>query len=918
MRAHRVFSRVATIALRAAGAHRGSAVAAAAAAVAAVTPVRHSSVDAAVLAQETLDTGLRTEASDSVPSPTPTDAVDAAAEEQRHSTLASRLLPYAYSIGVGNSSAEGRLLLPVDRAARRRISKILGVKTTEELLAALERGNSPETPEACAEYVNLVALYIRQQVRLEERAASSSVATRERIAQLHRGLRGLRLSDLENSTLVRKACTLVEERRVPIVVASRLLRLRWPNGFGGAYSGVQQSYVMSLVRSWATEALQQNQLTPAEAQAVLSNSAFALKSMVRRQSSEQQSGDSPGGLSSFIGALATTASRGVTGPSQAEGLIAIMWAVHLTGCPAPPAFWDEMVQRVVSMNEALGGELAAADGDGTPGKVSRAGHFFSTLTTRQLYRFLMVLKLVRWDGDTTVLHQLADQTLRNVAFELEAANFSQRGDAAAAGAGDEPRPSKITAFSATDNADARRVVSEVRAAAPPLPRSVVVERLQQVADLTPEEFLDLLNLAGELKVPFGVSAVRVADELLIPLVPHLSSKQLLLLLRIVLSTRSQSATLLQAVLDRIVERGPAAPYALPLAKTALKTVAQAPTVFQCVQTDAFVDFLCVVCEAQHTRLRAMEVAACSEPLYALSRRYTDTSPQMERLRYTINLLCAQLDRLLQLRVTSSSVSDRLLECTLLLRMRANPTRYPAVHELLATRAVATERERQRRETHQARILTNVAAPDATAEAATTEEAESLPSRDRVSRWAGLSEADMPQLSRAALSVYAEFAYMYERMVVVKAALTAKDFNLFANHMRRAGLYSLLHGALLFQQGHLDAVVAYSVPEAQAAAQELPQSMPMWFEKAVLETVLAKLTGSRVSSSDSDEEVLKVLGHVHCDAAKVDAVVEMLARSPLRRLQGQRLVWLYVAELARRFGSEETKKALERYLKKTLY
>ncbi|KAG5471289.1 hypothetical protein LSCM1_01363 [Leishmania martiniquensis] len=923
MRAQRLYSRL-TMAWRFACVRGGTP-----ATVGAVwTALRHASAEA-VLTVDVHANTLYNDGSDAPPAAAPEQeqAEGETGKEQRPVSLVSQLLPYVYSSSGGAGGSH--LALPIDQVALRRIKKIMNTKSRKELADALHDVRLLETPEDCNRYVNLIVSYIRQQARAEEQAQSACAATRQRAAHLQRRLWDLRLSGTEKRALIRKACTLVEERRVPLVVASRLLRYRWPSELSSVAGGDRQPYVMDLVRCWATEELQTNAMDPQGARALLNNCAFALKSVVRRRKATE----SLSGISSFIGALATTASQDLQSPAKAEGIISLMWSVHSTGCPAPATFWDAMVQRVVSMNEALGGELATDAGTAPPEddtstpasalagppppspapsstKAPRAGHFFSTLSTRQLYRFLKVLKLVKWDGDPTVLHLLADQTLRNVAFELEAANFDDHSSGDSEGAVAAAKRS-IEPFSFVSAAE-MRLSSPPRTLAP-LPKSVAARRIQQVADLQTHEFLELLQLAGELGVPFGVSATRMADELLIPLVPYLNAKQLILLLQVVRHTRSQSPTLLQAVIDRLVQRGTTAAYALPLAKAALKTAAKAPAVFQNVHLDDFAELFSATCEAQHTLVRAAEVAAMGDLLYTLSRRYEETSPQGQRIREVVNLLCAQVDRLLQLQVTSSSNSDRLLECTVLLRMRANKTQYPAVQELLASRAVAIDREECRREAHQKQVVKRVDALNTGAAGEQTSHrwADSP-------RWEDLSEDDLPQVTRAALSVYSEFVFMFERMVTVKAELAAKEFELFAFTMKKAGLYSILQGAQLFQQGHLESEALYTPPSSHPAAQRISRTLPSWIDKTVTRAVLAKLSNSRISPSDKDDDVLKVLGHVHCDTAKVDSVIAMMARSPLRKLQRQRSVWLYIAELTRRFGSAETKEAMRVYLNKALH
>lgn len=941
MRAHRLASRIAT-ALRGSGAAGGEA--AARASLRCVSAAAARDGDAEDSAVDVTYGGL-------ADAPALHNAGEAeeggeAAEEPQRAALAARLLPYVYA--PLSDPAAPQLALPTDGPQIRRMQRIMKVEDKSALLAALAAAEPLETEEAGAAFINLTASYIRQQARLAEMAESPSYAARQRAAHVLEELRQVRLTAQERNTLLRKSVHLVETRRVSLVVASRLVRLRWPESIASLGGGLKQAYVMDLIRGWATEELQKKSLTPREARALLANCAFALKAVVRRHRREPAGGGASA-VSSFIGALATTACDDLRSPGQAEGLISLMWSVHATGCPAPASFWDAAVQRVLSMNDALDTALdesaarmesgSSAAGDTTasppsagaapaaatkPRKHNAAGHFFTTLTTRQLYRFLLLLKRVRWDGDATVLHQLADRTLRNVAFELEAADFGTPAKAGEettrSGGAEAGRAAAATAafapFSATNDAAARSELSLMPAAERPrLSKAAAERRLRKVADMRPSEFLELLHLAGDLGVPFSVSATRMADELLTPLVAHLDGKELLLLLRVTGYTRSQSPTLLQAVLDRLVGRGVNAPYAVPLAKTAVKVASKMPLLLRYLRTDDFVEHLACACEAQHTLVRAAEVASMGHALYTLSRLYEETSPGGARIRGVVNLLCAQMDRLVQLQVAPLQGVERLLEETVLLRMRGDAERYAAVHELLASRAVAVEQLEQLKATREQRLTVHAAQMPASE----TAEDEGEGGLDPQSpRWETLSEADLPTVPRAAVGVYTEFVYMMERLLVVRSEMNGVDFFQFRQRMRKVGLYSLLHGAQLFQRAHIDAAVAYTSDAGRVAGQLLPHSMPRAVEKMVTEVVLEKLAESPVSAAMSDSDVLRALGHVHCDAAKVDAVIALLATSPLQKLKRQRPVWLYVNELARRFGSAATQQAMDAYLKKALY
>ncbi|KPA73889.1 putative mitochondrial mitochondrial RNA binding protein [Leptomonas pyrrhocoris] len=896
------------------------------------------------------------------------DDVDARLTEGRESTdgtaetpkaprrpLSVTLLPYIYS--ANTTAPDTRLALPQGTRPVRRMKRMMNVDTMADLMKALD-GSKLETEEECVRFLNLVVAFIRHENSLLLQEESPSPDVRERAAKVRKARDSFRLSSEEQHILLKKACVLVEQRRVPLIVASRLLRHRWFDELRASGGPTSQRYVMELVQSWMAEELLADRLDPRDARALLSNCAYALKSQVaharaarRGNASSTASGGkaSESQLSSFIGSLATTAVKDITSAAQVEGLLNVMWDVHSTGCGAPASFWDAMVQRIVQFNAALDTQLTEVAETGsragrdtrkhkrTESPLSRqAGHFFTTLTTRQLYRFLLVLKLSKWAGNATVLHQLADQALRNVAFELEASHHSD------SNGGDTDKE-------ITENSEAAAPASSgamsIHPPPPPAPslehhavldaphlvhrqpsKRDVARRIRRVADMRPQEFLELLSLAADLRVPIGVSATRVSEELLTPLVPHLSTKDLLALLQIVRYTESQSTELLQAVMRRLMENGPATPYALTLSKTLLRTAATAPDLFASLEMDDFVLFFLDLCEAQFSLCQPAVVVTLVDLLYTLGRRYDEHSVPGQRIRAVVHLFCAHMDRLLQLHVIAAAKVEPLLEITVLLRMRPRPELYPAVQELLSTRAAA---EGQKQARHAARLESAGCSVDIPMEA--TPEGEENESNEgaavvessefaagRGARWEDLSETELPTVSKTARRVYGEIGYMFERMVVLKATLNKADFDIFRRDIEKAGLYSLFQGVQLFHLGHLEVQVAYTTDTARAAASKIPRALPWWMEKTITSIVLRKIARSRIHEGSTDDEVLKLLGHVHCDAAKVDTVVALLVESPLQMVKRQRALWLYVRELARRFGSDETKKSVSAYLTKSLF
>lgn len=871
------------------------------------------------------------------------------------------LLKYIYSANTG--APDTRLMLPQGKHSVERIQRMMDVENKEDLMKALD-GASLSTEDDCTRYINLVVAYIRHEKALEQQEDSPLPTMREHAAHKRASEAAFCLNFEEKSALLRKACALAEQRRIPLVVASRLLRHRWPAELRASGGPTTQRYVMELLQPWIAEQLQAETLPPRVARALLSNCAAALNSqmqLARKPRSGHGSstrvptrdGEQEKKLSSFIGSLAAVAVKDIQSPSQAEALISVMWDVYSTGCVAPASFWEEMVRRVVQFNAALDSQLAEAESTGVSDSSTskrkerplsrQAGHFFSTLTTRQLYRFLLVLKLSKWAGDTTLLHQLADQALRNVAFELEATRSSTVSKAVEASNDSSGSSSNEEAASAVAAAKAPITAFSpafTGAAASPAKTTAlspqqnalkskrdIARRIRRVADMRPHEFLELLSLAADLRVPFGVSATRVSEELLTPFVPHLSTKDLLTLLQIVRVTQSQSVGLLRAVMCRLIEGGPSVPYVLALSKTLIRTAATAPDLFATLDMDDFVDFFLDVCEAQFSLCRLSVLDTLGGLLYTLGRRYDEAAPPGQRIRAVVHLFCTHVDRLLQLQVATAANAERLLEVTVLLRMRPHPELYPGVQELLRTRAVVEEQEQARRAAVQAKKLGYIEAAaqqgGARTKSGDNDEVMSVAAIDelaagRAPRWEDVSEQELPTLSRAALHVYGEVAYMFERMVVVRAKLNKEDFTIFERDVNKAGLYSLLKGVQLFHQGHLEAQVAYTTGSARAAAKQIPRVMPRWMEKTVNRIILRKISNSHITQASSDDAVLRLLGHVHCDAAKVDATITLIVESPLQVLKRQRALWLYIRELARRFGSEETKKTVDIYLSKSLF
>lgn len=690
------------------------------------------------------------------------------------------------------------------------------------------------------------------------------------------------LTPTQRQRIVSRLCEIVERRQVSLVVATRLVKRPWPPLMDGDHLRDAQHFIKNSLKAWIVEEIGQDTLSPSTARAVLGNGAVLL----RLQSV------------SIVGSLANIAIRDVEEITKPDALISLMWSVHTTGAHAPQEFWGTLLDRLLVLNSSLHSKGVAAVNDEAAtdspplspqsppplaGKHHHhdevVGHMFSGLTTRQIYRLLAVLKREKWNGRVGPLRDLADMALRNIVFEAEVAAF-------------------VT------------TVEDVSGVSP-LTKSAVEQRVRLVSDLSLEEFLSLLTLSGDFGIPFSVAAARVSDHILAPMVRYLGSVQLLQLMQIARKTRCNSPFLLNVLAARIERRGPRAPYAMPLAKAFAKTILEEADLFPQVHLTSTLLFLLRVCDEQASKVRSEEVCALAGVLYGLSRRVAPTSTVGLKIRLTIDLFCRQMDRMLQLELVQAGSASRLLEYTIVMGMRGDADLYPNVGRLLETRNVAVERERAKLK----RVSDRIAAQPA--------EGRRKPSR----RWEDQSEGELPSRPKAALTVYGELIYMFERMSVVKALLTWQDFRRFDEAFDRAGLFNIFLGAHLMKLAHLDEPEAATTAAATTTATEaasgaavpsLLDSLPGWIEKRVLHIVVSKMRRAGLSKESTDDQVLHILGHLHCDAAKVHEFIALVLASPLRVLRNQRDLWDYIGELARRFGSKEDQRLVEERVARALF
>lgn len=764
--------------------------------------------------------------------------------------------------------------------------------------------------------VNLVNSYIKYEMDLEVQLEANTVPQRLRAKQWQDDVSPYRLDALERQYILHLLCDVIEKREVPLVIATRLLRRRWPRIMMDVSGTAHHRFVVKSIFAWTAEELQKNALTPVDARAVLDNSAFALKS----------SG------SILVGKLAMVAIRDIRERDNPESLISLMWAVSSSGVHAPDLFWRQIFGRLVEINRAQkqGGlssfaaesgnnpemmnPLAFMDGNGAGGaeadkhlttstmaKVSAktssssgrarqtGSHVFSGLTTRQIFRILAVLKKERWSGEAGEMHELADQALKNIVFEAEALVLS--------------------------DADTRVDIS----------KKVLAERLRSISDLSFQEFLTLLTIAGDLGVPFHISALRVSDILFVPLTRFLDQNQLLSLLLVVRQTRCYSPSLMTVLAEQIRRRGANAPYALPLAKAYLRAVSKEKSLMVQPAVAEFIQYFFGLCAAVADKVRLSEVSTLADIVYALYRCHAPDSSFGLKCKEIVDIFCEQADRLLQLQLASTAVASKLLELTIVMGMRDNAQRYTNTAALLQTRNAASALNDSRFAENMA-LLAEVdearqdetgthMEEDAPKEMQKTTAADSAQG-SVISRWTALEEDELPVVPKAALHVYNELIYFFEKMAIVKGDITNTDIEKFKSTFEQTGVYNIFLGAYLMQQAHLSSPRTSTRSANQTAWGTLPVSI----QRRVHKIVMVKM-GTKDASSKKEfsaEELLHILGQVHCSPEKISKLLHLIEHSPLTLTKHQRDLWNFVKKLTDKFGNKSQQKQVNEFLRSALY
>ncbi|KEG10070.1 hypothetical protein DQ04_04221020 [Trypanosoma grayi] len=719
--------------------------------------------------------------------------------------------------------------------------------------------------------IDALSLYIRREEQLNELCRSKLLSVRRYYVRMRE--QKTHLSPLEWDVLLNEATNIVEGRGVPLAVAARLLRPRWPEHLMDVSGSRHHAFLVKSVLAWVTSLLQEGKLTAPDARTILVQCPRLFTGHV-----------------ALMGSVVECALSDIKTLDDPEVLIQLMWAVNDARTHAPDHFWRRVLDKLAQLNRSLRDQVGdaidvdgrVAGGNGAKKTMTstrtRVGHVFSGLTTRQLFRALRVLRKERWCGDVPTVFDFVDRALKNIAFEAEAMN------------------------AAVPKTPERQ-----------LSRQAVVRRVQKASDLSPAELLSLLNIAGELGVQFHVSLVRVAECLLAPMVQYLNREQLMLLTSSVRRTRCDSPQLVQAIMDAIVRRGVTYPCALSLSKATLRTVLQKPALLSQLTLAPFVEHITNLCNTYRWSMRASQVLGWVELLYALSRRYAPSSSVGVRVRMCVEGFAAPLSAMMALGVVPTSIVSRMLEHTVILGMRQQP-QYPLTAKLREERNVLVNaRNAQGDDMFDDEADVPLQGNAATSTSTTTNVPDSS-AADMAARNAGNDrDPRVGEAPRAVRQVYDYLIFAYERQMILRVPLANLEEQHFCETFRRVGLYNIFTGASIMKQVHLRHTAADDgtltlPPNAQSA----------WVEKHVGAIIDARLQRAKISPTSSNDDVLRLLGQRHCDAAKVRKFQELVQNSPLLLARQQRRLWEYISELARRFGGQQERDVAQKMLATVLY
>ncbi|RNF07858.1 putative mitochondrial RNA binding protein [Trypanosoma rangeli] len=722
---------------------------------------------------------------------------------------------------------------------------------------------SPSLPGlSSVQLIRVISTYLRREEEMALLSRSKVAAVRQQYLKMR--AKQPRLSPLQRDILLHEVARIVERREVPLAVAARLLRPRWPNYFMDVVGVRHHAFLVQSLRAWAVAVMQDNTLTPAEARIFLMRCPRLFVGQV-----------------SLMGSVVECALLDLKTLDDPELLIQLMWSVNSAKTHAPHHFWRRVVDKLSTLNRSLRDKVGDAicmekdKGKKEDGKKATAahsvvvGHVFSGLTTRQLFRVLRVLRREQWCGDVPLIFDFVDKALKNIVFEVEATHVAE----------DKPRGA-------------------------PLSRRAVAQRLKQAADLSPAELLSLLSIAGELGVDLHVSLARLSEDLLSPMVRYLDRDQLLLLTTCVRQTRCDSPHLVQTIVDTIVRRGATYPCSLALTKAALRTILQKPALLARLTLVPFVDHIFHLCDTLKWHMRASQILAWVELLYAFSRLYAPSSSVGVRVRTMVDSFADPLNAMLELGVVPISIVSRVLEHTVILGMRKQP-QYPRTAKLWENRNTLVNGRNAHAE------LQGGGDTDATA----------LPDHDTAGdATSSVSDSEVfssSVVTKSARKVYDDLISVYERQTVMRMPLSKKEEERIRDSFQRLGLYSIFMGANVMQKLHLRGPAAAA--SALASLHKTPPARPFstWMEQQVASVIDTRIRSAKITPESTDNDVLRVLGRRQCDAGNVRCFQELVVNAPLQLARQQRSLWEYTAELARRFGGAQEQSFSQEMLRKAL-
>lgn len=242
-----------------------------------------------------------------------------------------------------------------------------------------------------------------------------------------------------------------------------------------------------------------------------------------------------------------------------------------------------------------------------------------------------------------------------------------------------------------------------------LPRDVLTRRIVEcTAGMTPKEFLSLLTLAGRLGIPYAAFGHRFAPELLHPLVRHCTRPdEQALLLEALAATKCQDAVMIQVFVDAVVRsvdgvpptrkasaaRGTPAQQADPVAprlqsptqlrqvlllsRRLVAVVGRHPGLATQLDLSRFAAMLFRLLTredgASAFLLRPAEMLHFVEELHVLARQYGDDAVFVANLRDVVESIAAVYAKHLKVGVLPLLLANKLLEFSVILRMRPATT-----------------------------------------------------------------------------------------------------------------------------------------------------------------------------------------------------------------------------------------------------